>query len=142
MGACNSVVWFWGGESQRSKLISFRANSAKAHCTGKSSYLEPNSGLFHVPIEEVYRITEKTEGRVAIGEKTAQNHVENTARTYLERIRNGMQKPIEGLSSRSFGALNKGAIVSHEHNSHRPHSLTSKTETPSQRFYAPSKLLR
>jgi len=35
MGACNSVVWFGGGESQRSSLSSFRANSAKAQCTGK-----------------------------------------------------------------------------------------------------------
>jgi hypothetical protein len=51
----------------------------------------------HVPIEGVYRATEKTEDRVAIEEKHSQNHAENTARTYLERIRNGMQKPIEGL---------------------------------------------
>ena len=54
----------------------------------------------HVPIEGVYfAIAEKIEDRVAIGEKHNQNHIENAARTYLERIRNTMQKPIEGLSS-------------------------------------------
>ena len=97
-----------GGEIQRGSLTHDTGYSAKAQCIGKPSYLEPNSGSMHVPIEGVYRTTEKIEDRVAIGEKTAQNHVENAARTYLERIRNRMQKPIEGLSSRSFGALNKG----------------------------------
>jgi hypothetical protein len=97
-----------GGEIQRGSLTHDTGYSTKAQCIGKQSYLEPNSGSLHVPIEGVYRITEKTEDRVAIGEKTAQNHVENTARTYLERIRNSMQIPIEGLSSRSFSALNKG----------------------------------
>ena len=52
------------------------------------SYLEPISGSLHVPIE----------GRVTIEEKHNQKHVENAARAYLERIRNRMQKPIEGLS--------------------------------------------
>jgi hypothetical protein len=62
----------------------------------------------HVPIEGVYRATEKTEDRVTIEEKHNQTHAENTARTYLERIRNRMQKPIEGLPTQSFTALNKG----------------------------------
>jgi hypothetical protein len=97
-----------GGEIQRGNLTHDTGYSAKAQFTGKQpSYLEPNSGSLHVPIEGVYRITEKIEDRVTIGEKTAQNHVENTARTYLERIRNSMRIPIEGLSSRSFSALNK-----------------------------------
>jgi len=93
-------------------LISFRANSTKAQCTGKQSYLEPNSGSLHVPIEGVYRATEKTEDRVTIGEKRSQNHAENDA--YLEPNRNRMQKPIEGSSplaattENSSLALNKG----------------------------------
>jgi len=94
-----------GGEIQRSSLNHDTGYSTTAQCTGKRSYLEPNSQSLHVPIEGVYRITEKTEDRVAIGEKTAQNHVENTARTYLERIRNTMQKPIEGLSAIYFACF-------------------------------------
>ena len=70
--------------------------------------MEPNSGSMHVPIEGVYSATEKIEDRVANGEKHNQKHVEKPARAYLEPIRNRMQKPIEGLSSRSFSALNKG----------------------------------
>jgi hypothetical protein len=66
----------------------------------------------HAPIEGVYRTTEKIEDRVAIGEKRNQNHDENTPRTYLERIRGSMQKPIEGRSRTTpHGALNKGGIV-------------------------------
>ena len=128
MGACKSVVRFGGGESQRSRLISFRANSAKAKCTGKPAYLEPISGSMHVPIEGVYRTAEKIEERVAIEEKSNRNHVESQkqTRTYLERIRNSMQKPIEGRSSplpqqsRATNGSNvqpiyKGAIDCHEH---------------------------
>src|SRR4030067_3603886 len=102
-----------GGENQRGSSCQFSGYYSKAQCIGKPpSYLEPISGSMHVPIEGVYRITEKIEDRVAIGEKTTQNHVENTARTYLERIRNRMQKPIEGLLVRCRGALNKGGGVS------------------------------
>jgi hypothetical protein len=97
-----------GGEKQRGSLNGKSGYSVKAHCIGKQSYLEPISGSLHVPIEGVYRATEKTEDRVTIGEKRNQNHVENTARTYLERIRNRMQKPIEGLPTQPFTALNKG----------------------------------
>ena len=50
-------------------------------------------------VEGVYPAADKIEDRVAIGEKINQNHVENAARTYLERIRNRMQNPIEGLLS-------------------------------------------
>ena len=94
------------------------------------SYLEPNSQSLHVPIEGVYRITEKTEkieSRVPIGRKTAQNHDENAARTYLEPNRNSMHKPIEGRScplpqqSRATNGSNvqpiyKGAKDKTEHN--------------------------
>ena len=97
-----------GGESQRSSLTYDTGYSETPQFTGTPSYLEPISGSLHVPIEVVYRATEKTEDRVAIGEKRNQNHAENTARTYLERIRNSMQKPIEGLHAQSFTALNKG----------------------------------
>ena len=87
-----------GGEIQRGRLNHVAGYSEKAQCIGKRSYLEPISGSLHVLIEGVYRTPEKTEDRVAIGEKTAQNHVENAAlRIYLERIRNRMQKPIGGL---------------------------------------------
>ena len=88
-----------GGENHRSSLNLIRAISAKAHCTGNPSYLEPISGSLHVPIEGVYPAAEKIEDRSRIGEKQRQNHAENAARTYLERIRNRMHVPIEGLSS-------------------------------------------
>ena len=87
-----------GGENQRGSLTSFGAISAKAQCTGKPrSYLKPISQSMHVPIEGVYPAAEKIEDRSRIGEKQRQNHAENAARTYLERIRNRMQKPVEGL---------------------------------------------
>ena len=77
-----------GGENQRGSFTLFSGYSATAQCIGKArSYLEPNSGSLHVPIE----------GRVAIGEKTARNHDENAERIYLEPIRNRMHEPIEGL---------------------------------------------
>jgi len=85
-----------GGENQQSSLNFSSGYSKSAQCIGKSRYLEPNSQSMQKTVEGVY--PKKIEDRVAIGEKTAQNHVENTARTYLERIRNTMQKPIEGLS--------------------------------------------
>ena len=65
-----------GGEDQRSKLFLIWASSAKAHCTGKPSYLEPNSGSLHVPVEGVYRVAEKIEDRSRIGEKQRQNNAE------------------------------------------------------------------
>jgi hypothetical protein len=64
-------------------------------------------------MEGVYRTAEKIEGRSRIGEKSGQNHVKNreAARTYLEPIRNGMQKPIEGLlANAGFSASNKGGV--------------------------------
>ena len=85
-----------GGDFQRGSLNYIVGYSATAQCTGKGSYLEPNSGSLHVPIEGVYRTAEKIEDRVAIGGKHNQNYVEKEARTYLEHIRNTMQKPIEG----------------------------------------------
>ena len=88
-----------GGENRRSILTLDRDYSEKAQYIGKSpSYLEPISGSLHVPIEGVYSAAEKTEGRVAIGEETVQNHVENAARAYLEPNRNTMHEPIEGRS--------------------------------------------
>jgi hypothetical protein len=39
------------GETQRASVNISRANSVKAQCTGKPSYLEPISGSLHVPIE-------------------------------------------------------------------------------------------
>jgi len=86
---CRKMVFFSasGGELRRGCLRYFMGYSATAQCIGKPSYLEPNSGSLHVPIE----------GRVAIGEKTAQNHDENAERIYLEPIRNRMHEPIEGL---------------------------------------------
>ena len=71
------------------------------------SYLEPISGSMQKTIE----------GRVAIGEKHNQNHVGKAARTYLERIRNRMHEPIEGLLAQRRGALNKGGGLVTEHNS-------------------------
>ena len=106
-----------GGESQRRSLTYDTGYSETAQFTGTPSYLEPNSGSLHVPTEGVYRVTEKIEDRSAIGEKHNQNNVKNTARVYLERIRNRMQKPIEGLLAECHGALNKGAIVCSELNS-------------------------
>ena len=85
-----------GGEIQRRRLNGATGYSRKAHCTGKPSYLEPNSGSLHVPIEGVYSYRlEKIEDRGAIGEETAQKNAEK--RTCLERIRHRMQKPVEGL---------------------------------------------
>ena len=86
-----------GGENQRSSLIISSGYSNKAQFIGKPpSYLEPNSGSLQKPIEGVY--AENIEDRARIGVLRCQCHVEKSARVYLERIRNGMQKPIEGLS--------------------------------------------
>jgi hypothetical protein len=93
-----NVLRVQGGEVERGSLTQFSGCSVKAHCIGKRSYLEPNSGSLHVPIE----------GRVANGEKRNQNHVENSARAYLERIRNGMQEPIEGLLAQCLRCFIKG----------------------------------
>jgi len=40
-----------GGERQRSSLSFDTGCSAKAHCIGTPSYLEPNSGSLQKPIE-------------------------------------------------------------------------------------------
>jgi len=60
----------------------------------------------HKTIEGVYHIAKNIEDRSRIGEKHNQNHVENVERTYLERIRNRMQKPIEGLIKYKSGSQN------------------------------------
>ena len=39
-----------GGERQRSRVCSVLGCSVKAHCTGKSSYLEPNRDTMQKPI--------------------------------------------------------------------------------------------
>ena len=83
-------------------------------------YLAPISGSMHVSIEGVYGTTEKIEDRSRIGETTLQNHVENAVRTYLDRIRNRMQKPIEGLLTSVD--LCKREEVCHESN--RRHTLS------------------
>jgi hypothetical protein len=58
-----SVKIVMGGENQ-SSLTHDSGCYVKAQCTGKPpSYLEPNSGSMHVPIEGVYRAAEKLEGR-------------------------------------------------------------------------------
>jgi hypothetical protein len=89
-----------GGEPTRKKGFfvdeAFRLCPLHFACT---AYLEPISGSLHVPIERVYRVTEKIEDRSRIGAETAQTHVENRRQTYLEAIRNTMQKPVGGLSA-------------------------------------------
>jgi hypothetical protein len=72
-----SVLHVQGGEDQRGSLTQSSGYSVKAHCIGKRSYLEPNSGCMQKPIEG---LSKNIEGRVTIGEKTAQNHVENYKR--------------------------------------------------------------
>jgi len=88
----------WGGECQRGKAVSSTGYSATAQCTGKPSYLKPNSQSMQKSIERVYRI----------GDSHSQKHVKNAPRTYLERIRNTMQKPIEGLSQAGRRRFIKG----------------------------------
>ena len=63
--------------------------SSNAHCIGKRLHLESNSGCTLKSIG----------GGVAIGAFRRHWHVETAVRVYLERIRNRMQKPIEGLLS-------------------------------------------
>ena len=81
-------------------LTRFSGYSEKAQCTGKPSYLKPNSQSMQKIVEGVYRI----------GVLRGQWHVGNAARVYLDRIRNSMHEPIEGLFAHCRGALNKGAI--------------------------------
>jgi hypothetical protein len=67
-----------GGENQKGSSCQFSGYSTTAQFIGKPpSYLEPNSQSMHRTIEGVYPAAEKIEDRVAIGAKTAQNHVEN-----------------------------------------------------------------
>ena len=108
-----------GGELQRSRLNEASGYSRKAHCIGKPSYLESNSGSLHVSIEGVYSAAEKIEDRGAIGEETTQKNAEK--RTYLERIRNTMQKPVEGLLAQ-FLSLYKGGYRKKSH-SRTPRNL-------------------
>jgi hypothetical protein len=101
-----------GGEVQRGNSNIFSGYSETAQRIGKPSYLEPNS----------QSNAEKIGDRVAIGEKHNQNHVEKALRTYLDRIRNRMQKPVEGLSGKStqtICTINKGATDCPELNSGR-----------------------
>ena len=77
------MVHVRGGEKQKGSLTHNTGYSDKAQRIGKPSYLEPNSGSLHVPIEWVYlAAAEKIEGRVAIGEKHNQCHVESASRFY------------------------------------------------------------
>ena len=118
-----------GGEKQ-SSLAHDSGYYRKAQLIGKPSYLEPISGSLHVPIEGVYSTAERREDRSRIGEKTAQNHVENQEqpRTYLERIRNRMHEPIEGLSSQVLQRLIKREGVSR-----REQQSKAKTHTKAHR---------
>ena len=77
-----------GGKRQRSSVVS-SSGFSESPLHWKSSYLEPISGSLQKSIEGVYRI----------GVFRCQWHVGNARRVYLERIRNRMQKPVEGLSS-------------------------------------------
>jgi hypothetical protein len=79
------------------------------------------------PIEGLLRNAENVGGRVTIGEKPAQNHVEKPPQTraYLEPISSSLQKPIGGrsaalLSGLYKGTINKGGIVFSTHNSSNP----------------------
>jgi len=49
--------------------------SDTAQCIGTRSYLEPNSGSLHVPIEGVYRVTEKIEGRSLLEKNTTKEEI-------------------------------------------------------------------
>jgi hypothetical protein len=94
-----------GGENQQDVLNGFSGYSETAQCTGKRSYLEPISQSLLKSIEGVYALVLfATNGML-------KTHV------YLDRIRNTMQKPVEGLLAQCYGALNKGAIVKKSHNS-------------------------
>jgi len=50
----------------------------------------------------------KDRDRLRIEFLGCQWHVETAARSYLEPMRNSVQKPVKGLSSRTFIALKKG----------------------------------
>jgi len=72
-----------GGTNKRGNGIYSAGYSAKAHCTGKPSYLEPNSQSM------------QQRGR---GVGCSLPH--RKTRTYLMPNRNSMQKPIGGRSKR------------------------------------------
>ena len=80
-----------GGDFQKGSLNHVTGYSATAQCTGKPSYLEPNSQSMQKTIE----------GLLVLELLATNGMLEKEARTYLERIRNSMQKPIEGLSTRA-----------------------------------------
>ena len=94
-----------GGGSQQGSLSHDLCYSVNARCIGKPSYLEPNRGSMQKSIE----------GTTRIGVPCCQWHVAKASGIYLERIRNRMHEPIEGLLTLCFTALNKGAIVFYEH---------------------------
>jgi hypothetical protein len=79
-----------GGGEQRGCLNSSAGYSSKAHCIGKWSYLEPIRGS----------LLKSIGGGVAIGSFLFQWYVGNARRVYLERIRNRMHEPTEGLLAR------------------------------------------
>jgi hypothetical protein len=89
-----------GGENQQDSLNRFSGYSKKAQISGKPSYLEPNSGSLHVPIEGVYRIAEKIEDRSRIGEKHNQKHGEKAAQPCLPALQRNPQHPQNHLESR------------------------------------------
>src|SRR3990170_488965 len=66
---------------------------------GKPSYLEPNRDSLQMPIGGLLGLAENVGGRVAIGEKTAQWHVENSSAK--------LPKP---SMLQTIYTLNKGAI--------------------------------
>ena len=127
-----------GGENQRRSLAHETGYSKKAQCTGKPSFLKPNSQS----LQKTYRgglyvstlPLKKIEDRSAIGEKHNQNHVENQRQRqiYLERIRNRMQKPIEGLSSPCCLLYIRGAIV---FTSTRVHPTTGSSANRNQKVH-------
>ena len=84
-----------GGENQRNSLDFNSGFSKSAHCIGTPSHLESNSGSTHKTIQRVY--AENIEDRSRIGVFRWQWHVEKAVQVYLERIRDSMQKPMEGL---------------------------------------------
>ena len=96
--SCGEIVM--GGENQQPSLNQSTGYSETAKCAGKPSYLEPISGSLQKSIEGVYRI----------GVFRCQWHVGKATRIYLDRIRDSLQKPLEGLSYSMQPALYKGAI--------------------------------
>jgi hypothetical protein len=87
---------FMGGESQRVIFSVFSGYSSQAQCTGKPSYLEPNSQSMQKNRRRGLSATAKNEGVGSLlAFSTTKTMLKNQA--YLEPNRNSLQKPIEGL---------------------------------------------